>query len=203
MSRVLHSTMRLWEGPRNGAVSYFLGLGGRTGAVSTMAAEQSSYTSVSTRSRSILRTLPSTATRLVMQRAKLSGNQPVSPSRSRSPCSQPGSRGVDERDPSHPTSALEGSRAWVTMGTDHPSCLEREPRRRRSRPHGLLAPHSTSMTWALWKPRPGPPGADTRPHFGPMTPVLAVLPLRRLSVVCLCACMDPHTPMCLEAQRQP
>lgn len=44
-----------------------------------------SYTSVSTRSRSILRTLPSTATRLVMLRAKSSGNQPVSPSRSLSP----------------------------------------------------------------------------------------------------------------------
>lgn len=43
------------------------------------------YTSVSTRSRSILRTLPSTATWLVMHRAKSSGNQPVSPSRSRSP----------------------------------------------------------------------------------------------------------------------
>lgn len=43
------------------------------------------YTSVSTRRRSILRTLPSTATRLVMKRAKSSGNQPVSPSRSLSP----------------------------------------------------------------------------------------------------------------------
>lgn len=44
-----------------------------------------SYTSVSTRRRSILRMLPSTATRLVMLRAKSSGNQPVSPSRSLSP----------------------------------------------------------------------------------------------------------------------
>lgn len=43
------------------------------------------YTSVSTRSRSILRTLPSTATRLVILWAKSSGNQPVSPSRSLSP----------------------------------------------------------------------------------------------------------------------
>lgn len=61
-----------------------------------------SYTSVSTRSRSILRTLPSTATRLVMEREKLSGNQPVSPSRSLSPCSQPGCRRVGERGPSYP-----------------------------------------------------------------------------------------------------
>lgn len=43
------------------------------------------YTSVSTRSRSILRTLLSTATRLVMLWTKSSGNQPVSPSRSLSP----------------------------------------------------------------------------------------------------------------------
>lgn len=48
-------------------------------------AGRSGYTSVSTRSRSILRMLPSTATRLVMLRAKSSGNQPVSPSRSLSP----------------------------------------------------------------------------------------------------------------------
>lgn len=43
------------------------------------------YTSVSTRSRSILRMLLSTATRLVMLWTKSSGNQPVSPSRSLSP----------------------------------------------------------------------------------------------------------------------
>lgn len=49
------------------------------------AVRHTGYTSVSTRRRSIRRTLPSTATRLVMLRAKSSGNQPVSPSLSRSP----------------------------------------------------------------------------------------------------------------------
>lgn len=50
------------------------------------------YTSVSSRSRSSLRTLPSTAPRLVMRWAKSSGNQPVSPSLSLSPYSHPAPR---------------------------------------------------------------------------------------------------------------
>lgn len=50
------------------------------------------YTSVSIRSRSIRLTLHSTATRLVMGRAQAWGNQPRSPSRSRSPQHQPGRR---------------------------------------------------------------------------------------------------------------
>lgn len=93
-------------------------------SVSPMAwplSSRSSYTSVSTRSLSILRTLPSTATRLVMERAKLSGNQPVSPSRSRSPCSQPECRWQMRGNPLCLLLCSGGSRAWVTVGTDCPS----------------------------------------------------------------------------------
>lgn len=71
-----------------------LGSGGEpaapTGCSRDGSARQDGYTSVSTRRRCILRTLPSTATRLVMERAWSSGNQPASPSRSLSPYSHPG-----------------------------------------------------------------------------------------------------------------